>query len=114
MEEAVRVRVPVDYGKVYTLTGGSVLLILSLLFLLFFTRGTEPDAHEKLLNQIFKKHGDRMVALISEVSRSYEFQYEVKSIEDLVRISDEVEKPVLYQYQDDRNGICRFYVLLEK
>lgn len=37
--------------------------------------------------------------------------YEVFSIDDLVRIADEIGKPIVYRYSEDKNEIQRFYVL---
>ena len=35
----------------------------------------------------------------------------VKSIEDLVKISDDIEKPILYRYRVDYKEINKFYVI---
>ena len=37
--------------------------------------------------------------------------YEVFSIDDLVRIADEIGKLIVYRYSEDKNEIQRFYVL---
>lgn len=110
IEETRQVQIPVNYIKIYSFAAGLVLLICFLSYILFFTRGAEPDKDNKVLSQIFKKHGDRMVALKSIIPDTYQYKFEVKSIEDLIRISDEINKPVLYQYKDKLN-ISTFYVI---
>lgn len=109
IEETVHVHIPVN--KVLVIIYGIILiaLIISLITLLFFTQtAPEKDPLEKELNKIFKKHGDRLVALNSYMAiKNY---IEVKSIEDLVKISDETGKPILYKYSDDYKEINKFYV----
>ncbi len=111
IEETIKRPLPANYQKVYLFIAGDALLLILLVFILFFTRSKEVDLMEKLLTQIFKKHGDRMVALKSRVSEAYELKYEVRSIEDLVRISDEINKPIVYQLNEVTNNIGTFYVL---
>lgn len=114
IEKTVQVPVPVDYTRVYFMIAADVLLLAALVCILVFTRGIEADPRERLLKSVFNKHGDRMVALKSEIDESVEYRYEVNSIEDLVRISDEVEKPIIYRYSEDHNKINRFYVVHER
>lgn len=114
IKKTVRQVVPFDYNKVYVLIAADVLLVLFIAFILIFTRKKEIDPHEKLLMQILRKHGDRMVALKDKISDAYEYQYEVKSIDDLVRISDEIDKPIVYQFYEDINYIDKFFVINEK
>ena len=81
------------------------------IFILLFTKTKEMDEHHKTLVKIFKKYGNRMVALNDKPTEPYDHTYEVFSIEDLVRISDEIGKPIVYRYSEDKNEIQRFYVL---
>lgn len=111
IEEPVQTQLPVNNTLVYSLTGAALLFLLMTLSLLIFTEGTDPDSHEKMLNKIFKNHGDRLVALRGDVSAAWENEFEVSSIEDLVRISDDLEKPILYKYNENRYDIQKFYVL---
>lgn len=89
-----------------------VVLIIALVYLIFFTSViTVDDPLAKKLNKIFKEHGDRLVALNSEVSINYENYNKVKSIDDLVRIADEIGKPIMYKFSSDYNDITEFYVI---
>ncbi|MEG6614822.1 DUF5305 family protein [Peptococcaceae bacterium 1198_IL3148] len=47
---------------------------------------------------IFKKHGTRFVALDKKIDSSYYNYNQVSSIEDLVKIADDRERPITYQY----------------
>ena len=111
IEKTINVPVPRNYGLLYTLIVLDVILIIGLVYTLFFTHGLEPDPTKKLLCKIFNRHGDRMVAIKSEFSKDYENKYEVASMEDLVRISDEIEKPIMYQYDEHGYLIPKFYVI---
>lgn len=115
IEETNRVQLPINQKQVllYGIIIG--ILILLLIVMIFFIKiAPEKDLHEILLNKIFKKHGDRLVALnnellINDTSRRY-----VKSIDDLVRIADEIAKPILYKYSQDYKEINKFYVTHEE
>ena len=109
IEETIQVKLPAN--KSLILTYGIILavLITSLIILIFFTeRLSDKSLLERELDKIFKKHGDRLVALNSNINVKNPMV--VKSIEDLVRVSDEAGKPVLYRYSDDYNEINKFYV----
>ncbi|NMA64824.1 MAG: DUF5305 domain-containing protein, partial [Clostridiaceae bacterium] len=113
IEKTVQVPIPINYTKVYVLIAVDILLIVALVYVLIFTRGVEPDPHERLLNRVFKNHGDRLVALKNKIDETFEYKYEVNSIGDLVRISDEVEKPIIYRFSEDKYEINKFYVINE-
>ena len=111
IEETKQVQLPVNQSKVmgYGILVG--LLFIILIFLLFFTKGiviTEPL--KKQLNKIFKAHGSRLVAINNEIGTSFGMYYKVKSIEDLVRIADELGKPIMYKYSNDSKEITNFYI----
>lgn len=110
IEETVQTQLPVNYTLVYFFTGVGSISLLMTLYMLIFTEGTDPDPHVIILNKIFKNHGDRLVALRSDVSAVWDNVFEVSSIEDLVRISDDMEKPILYKYSENRYDIREFYL----
>ena len=111
IEEIANVQIPVN-SKQVIFYGVIIFLLLSLLILLFFfiEIAAEKDAHEKLLKKIFKKHGDRLVALNNEFIIDTTNTIHVKSIDDLVRIADEIGKPILYKYNQDHKEINMFYI----
>lgn len=109
IEETVQVQLPVNTKQVllYGIIIG--LLSLVLIFLIFFIK-TAPNKEplEKELKKIFKKHGDRLVALNSELIIT-EVKL-VRTIDDLVKIADEIGKPILYKYSENYKEINKFYV----
>ena len=112
IEETKQVQLPVNRKQVilYGIILGILVIILSLL--IFLTEPVEAmkDPHEKLLKQIFKKHGDRLVALNGDLAFNTDGAAMVKSIDDLVRIADEVAKPIMYKYSPEYKEIDKFYL----
>lgn len=110
IEEIVDVRKPINKTKaiLFGLTIG--ISSLAIIYLIFFTITVNKDPLEKQLNKIFKKHGDRLVALNSDLEYPEASLSRVKSIEDLVKMADEVEQPILYKYSGDYREINKFYI----
>lgn len=91
-----------------------ILALSGLLFIIFGTQISTKDPLIRSLKRIFKKHGDRLVALTNEVAGMDEIYNEVKNIEDLVRIADEIGKPIMYQYSENYSDMTKFYVFDDK
>lgn len=113
IEEIREVQLPINKKQVtfYSVILGILLVVL--IFVIFFTKAQliSKDPLKKVLKQIFKKHGDRLVALNSDSSIIGTSTNLVKSIDDLVRIADEISKPILYKYSPNYNDIKRLYVI---
>lgn len=110
IEEIIRVRLPVNRNLIIGYGITLSILVISILFLIFFTeQKPNIDPLKKEINKIFNKHGDRLVSLSSDVL--IKDSINVKSIEDLVKISDEIGKPILYRYNEDYKEINKFYIL---
>lgn len=110
LDETRTVEIPADQ-RIITICGiGLGLSFIALLYLLFFTCGVETDLLIKNLNRIFRNHGSRLVALNNEMSVSYDNHCKVRSFDDLVRIADEIDKPIMYEYSSDYKEITQFYV----
>ena len=110
IEETIQVQLPLD-KNIVTLIGIVIgISVLGLIFLLFFTKDApKKDALKKALNNIFKKHGARLVALTSNVNTSN--AKNVVSIDDLVRLADEINKPIFYIHSDDYKEINKFFII---
>jgi len=102
---------PVNRSYLHLLIILEALLINLFIFFLLFTKNKEMDERQKTLIKIFKQYGGRMAAINDKITESYDHMYEVFSIDDLVRIADEIGKPIVYRYSEDKNEIQRFYVL---
>lgn len=110
IEETRQVQLPIN-GKlviIYSIVFG--LMIISLFCLIYLTVGINTDPFIKALNKIFKKHGSRLVALNTNIKETVEQYINVRDIEDLVRIADEIGKPIMYKYSTIPEEITHFYV----
>lgn len=112
IEETRQIQLPINKNQViiYGIILG--ILLIGLILVIFLTKVVViiKDPLEKMLKQIFKKHGDRLVALNNDDLINTVNASEVKSIDDLVRIADEIGKPIMYKYSSDYNEIKRFYI----
>lgn len=92
-----------------------ILSLVALIFLIAFTKNSVPDSPlTKKIKKIFKQHGDRLVGLRSILNIPNEPKVNVKDINDLVRIADEISRPIFYIHIEDGNDITKFYVIDEK
>ncbi len=86
----------------------------SIVVLYFFTKEKPKlEDFDKKQKEIFRKHGNRLVALNNEVDKPSDGYGQVKSIDDLVRIADEIGQPIMYKYCEDRRKISSFFVMNE-
>lgn len=110
-EQTIRI----EFNKKYKL-----LLQISIAFstimiilLLILTEGVEKDAHTKAVNKILKNHGNRIVAVEGDVQSSQSI-VKVKTIEDLIKIADEIERPIMYKFHKETKKINEFFVSDDK
>lgn len=111
IEETTNVQLTPNRNKIIIFIVVICILALALVYLIFFTI-PEPvkDPLKKELNKIFKKYGDRFVALNDDAGVSLDSVSIVKSMDDLVRIADEIEEPIFYKYSKDYKDIDKFYI----
>lgn len=102
--------VPVNESKVFLIKLLMVFIILLIIFLLIFTKPfTSDDLYEIKIKKIFGAYAQRLVA----VENTLDFindNTSVKTIEDLVKIADELNKPIIYRYNKEFSKINEFHV----
>lgn len=87
--------------KITTAIIAGVICFLMMIFIIFFTAALpEIDELEKKTRQIFNNYADRLVGINSDMSSVQKEVINVSAIEDLVRIADELGKPILYKTDD--------------
>jgi hypothetical protein len=112
IDEIKRVKAPVDKRKLILYSVSiSVLLIVLAFLILFTTRAVSKDPFEKEFRKILKKHGSRLIALNNRINFACKSIDQLKCMDDLVKMADEIGKPILYQYSDDLEKMIKFYVL---
>lgn len=109
IQEMIQVQQPIDKNQVIFYSVIIGICALGLILLAFFIKSApKKDPLENALNKIFKKHGDRLVALTNNVDIIN--AKNVVSIDDLVRLSDEINKPIFYKYSDNYKEINKFFI----
>ncbi|MFT9495127.1 DUF5305 family protein [Anaerosolibacter sp.] len=112
IEETKQVPQPPNKNLIILYSTAIVTFATGLIYLVFFTSIAPPiDPLVKQLNCIFKKYGSRLVALNSELALICETYSKVRSIDDLVRIADELGRPIMYQYHSNPKDITQFYIM---
>lgn len=90
-----------------------VLIIVGILLmvaLILFTLTIKESQYEKMLKIIFKKYGSHLVAVTSNLLDDVEHYTTVHSIEDLVRLSEELSSPIMYIYSINQEDINEFFI----
>lgn len=112
IEGTKKIQLPVNKEKVMVYSSLLIILTAALLFLIFFTSAfAVDDPFTRSLNKIFKNYGDRLVALNDDAAVLNENISNVKSMEDLVKVSDEIGRPIVYKHSyslKDINEFCVF------
>lgn len=101
IEKVIQIEAPYKKTMLLAISILDGLCLLLLLFLLACTAGAQPSYLEREMKRVLKKHGERLVELATARDLAFEGHdlWPVKTIEDLVRIADELGKPILYQYE---------------
>lgn len=88
------------------------IVFLALLFLIIFVEGYKEDKLVVKVRKIFKEYGSRLVALAGNFTiNTVQNEFYVHEMIDLVKISDELEKPILYVQSENLTDIQTFYIL---
>ncbi len=74
----------------------AILFLSGLLFLRFRTESAPVDFLQQQLKKIRKEYGERLVTLDREFVWGNENIIPVKTFEDIVRVADELSKPIIY------------------
>jgi len=115
IEETKKVQLPPNKQKIILYECGLGVLILVVFGLIIFTESVTKSPFIKKLNKIFKQHGSRLVALNNELlAATLENCNIVRNIDDLVRVADELGRPIMYEYSEEYNDIVHFYILDDK
>ncbi len=108
-------KIPVGIDRKAAINAGAVTAtsLLLLILLLVFTTGVKitETPLQREIRQILKKHGDRIAFVDGEIKVADRGLIAVKSMEDLVRIADELSKPLIYKPVASAAQVSEFYVL---
>lgn len=71
---------------------------------------SEREKYERRIKRIFTEHGSRMVGVDKLNKGQFENAYYVTKIEDLVKLADELEKPIIYIKEQETAEIDTLYI----
>lgn len=97
----------------YRIIIGIIIIIILLLFFMA-AKPSDYDIYINRIKKIFKNYGKLLIGINSYEDTEYDKIYYVRSIEDLIKISDEVEKPIFYDNSENVGDINEFYIIDSK
>ncbi len=110
IEKTIKAVPPVNKRAASLYGGIFAISSLSLATLWLFTADQRDiDPMQQKLKQTLKTHADRLVAIDREIRAGSDQIMPVKSMEDLIRIADELSKPIIYEGKGSASA--SFYVL---
>jgi hypothetical protein len=92
----------------------SFIFFLCLVFLIMFyskNRAPGPSSYDREIEKIHKKYGTRIAESISNSENESQEQVSMNSIDDLVKISDELGKPVVHRSGGPSGDVESYYVI---
>lgn len=100
--------VPLNKTRLAICISAAGVILLVLLYIIIFTSNYDLNDIVMLsIKKIQREYGSRMVSLQSNTIKSFKNVYDVYSIKDLVKVSDEIQKPILYE-RDDKELVKDF------
>jgi hypothetical protein len=88
-----------------------LLCLLGLVILYSKNRGTGPSGFEREKQKIQKKYGTRIAESFSNTEIENQVPVYMHSIEDLVKVSDELGKPIVHQSGGSSGDVESYYVI---
>jgi hypothetical protein len=91
----------------------AIILIIIILLFTYTVKPSEYDMYIKKINNIFKNYSKLLVGVKSSNNLEYNNIYYVKNFNDLIKISEEIEKPIFYSDTENLSNINKFYIINE-
>lgn len=106
------IELPASTGSIATRGVGALLLTAAGLYVSFFTVNAPPKSKLELhIKKILREHRPRLVALERDIDFKFGAVYRLKTIDDLIKVADELTKPILYVHQLDPGSTKEFFVV---
>jgi len=109
--KTAEVAVPLNYTKISLFSAISFLCLILLLLIVSSVEPTLPDIQRKRVRKLLKTYGNRIAAIEKDLSYRNTEVCNVHSMGDLVKISDEIECPIFYEYKKDPAEIREFFII---
>lgn len=92
---------------------GIIICLAVIASINIFTKGKKDNENERNITSIFKNYGSRIVAVKSININNYKNQFNIITKEDMIKLSDELNKPILYKYSIEKKDIEYLYIIDE-
>lgn len=111
LTENYEMEIPIENQTTKGYLVGSIVLALIFFYILIGTqKATKKDLAYKKLKKLFNAYSNRMVGVTSFKEDNYINYYTVTEFYDLVKLSDDLENPILYVQSEDLLNVSKFYV----
>ncbi|MGL4345458.1 MAG: DUF5305 family protein [Cellulosilyticaceae bacterium] len=111
-KETVETPVPINEKKVMLWGSVAGVGVVMTLIILILGRSPEKEAlHAYKAKKILRNYGSRMAAMQAIDETPFVYYYYMESIEDLLKVADELQKPVIYKSLRNISNINKFYVM---
>jgi len=91
----------------------AILLLAIIALFIFTTNPSEYDMYIKKINKIFKNYSKLLVGINNSTNLDCDNIFNVNSFDDLIKISDEIEKPIFYNFSENIGNMNKFYIINE-
>lgn len=98
--ENIKTPIPINYVKIFILFGAAFILLVIVIYIAFAKKVPPPDPFEKTIASIFKEYSERLAGMSHTISYQFSDVISINSIEDMIKIADEVGQPVFYYKVD--------------
>ncbi|MDU2673353.1 MAG: DUF5305 family protein [Clostridium sp.] len=102
-----------DGGSVFGYILGIIICLAIIASINILTKGKKDSENERNIKSIFKSYGSRIVAVKNININNYKNQFNIITKEDIIKLSDELNKPILYKYSREKKDIEEFYIIDE-
>lgn len=110
-KESITVALPanVKYIVIYAV-GAVICLIMAAIAWCGIGEVPAQDKKTKRNNHIFVEYGSRMIGINEIRKEDFKYIYRLSSIEDMIKLSDEIERPIMYIKGATGELVNEFYI----
>lgn len=101
IKEYKEVAIPINQNKIVLFGAVICISIIAMIYLLLSTEAPSIyDIRTAKAKQLLKNYSSRIVAIHNKPNQEFHQTYEMSTMMDLVKVSDEIQKPIYYMYDD--------------
>lgn len=114
-KESTTVNMPMNISM-FVVDGMLCVLCIGIVILAYFYIGVlEPVNQEtKRRQRIFTEYGSRIIAINQIKKEDFSYFYKLLSIDDMIKLADEIERPIMYVKQEDNEMGNTLYISDDK